>query len=60
MAPSGFLMLPAIGAIIMSLSTIIAAINAKLLKRQFPKESGKAQKQGKQVRIISGKDLEQK
>jgi Cu2+-exporting ATPase len=34
LAPIGFVLSPAVGALFMSLSTVIVAINAQLLKRQ--------------------------
>jgi Cu2+-exporting ATPase len=37
LAPFGILLPPAIGALIMSLSTVIVAINAQLLNRVQPK-----------------------
>jgi Cu2+-exporting ATPase len=33
LAPFGFLLSPALGAVLMSLSTVIVAINAQLLRR---------------------------
>jgi Cu2+-exporting ATPase len=33
LAPIGFVLSPAVGALVMSLSTIIVAINAQLLRR---------------------------
>lgn len=35
---TGFVLSPAVGAVFMSLSTVIVAINAQLLKRSFPKK----------------------
>jgi Cu2+-exporting ATPase len=35
LAPIGIILSPAIGAVLMSLSTIVVAINAQLLKRQM-------------------------
>lgn len=35
LAPLGILLNPAVGALLMSLSTIIVAINAQLLKRKI-------------------------
>ena len=35
LAPYGIILSPAIGAILMSLSTVIVAINAQLLKRKI-------------------------
>jgi Cu2+-exporting ATPase len=33
LAPIGFVLSPAVGALVMSLSTVIVAINAQLLRR---------------------------